>query len=97
MLCTVQQLPHAWGLFWSVSQSIDYIFSSHLGLIICLTLIIRVGTQHHVDTFTQKPEHTHKVILPKKCTMIGTVSDLCMAGCVASTRAFLSWVGVRST
>jgi pyruvate/2-oxoglutarate/acetoin dehydrogenase E1 component len=31
-----------------VSQSVDYMFSSHLGL------IVRVSTQHHMHTFTNE-------------------------------------------
>ena len=35
----------------SVSQSVDYTFPSHLGLIRCLTLIVGVSTQDHIHTF----------------------------------------------
>jgi hypothetical protein len=35
-------------------QSVHYIFSSHLGLISCLNLIVRVSTQHHIQTSTEK-------------------------------------------
>ena len=49
---------------YDVSQSVDYIFSSHLGLIRCLTLIVRVSTQHHIHTFTNELGDIHKIILP---------------------------------
>ncbi len=35
-----------------LNQSVDCTFSSHLGLITSLTLIIRVSTQHHIQMFT---------------------------------------------
>ena len=48
------------------SQPVDYIFSSHLGLIRCLTLIVRVSTQHHsmhsqrnLDTLTPSSWFMH--------------------------------------
>ena len=47
-------------------DSVDYTFSSHLGLIRCLTLIVRVSTQHDIHTFTEKLGNKHKIILPKK-------------------------------
>ena len=49
-----------------VSQSVDYIFSSHLGLMRCLTLIVRVSTQHHIHTFTNELGDIHKIILPEE-------------------------------
>jgi hypothetical protein len=33
-------------------QSVDHMFSSHLDLINCLTLIVRVSIHHHIHTFT---------------------------------------------
>lgn len=36
-----------------VSQSVDHIFFSRLGLITCLTLIVRISTQHHIHTFKE--------------------------------------------
>jgi hypothetical protein len=48
----------------SVSQ-VGYISSSHLGLIKCLTPIVRVSTQHDRQTFTKKLAYIHKIILPK--------------------------------
>ena len=38
-------------------------FSSHLGLIRCLSLIVRVrvSNQHHIHAFTEKLGHTHTV------------------------------------
>ncbi len=50
----------------SVSRSVDYTFSSHLGLMRCLTLIVRVSTRHDIQTFTQEPGNIHKIILPKE-------------------------------
>ena len=47
-----------------LSQSVDYTFSSHLGLIRCLTLIVRVSTQHHIHAFTNKIGDIHEIILP---------------------------------
>ena len=47
-------------------MSVDYIFSSHLGLIECLTLIVRVSTQHHIHTFTNELGYIHKIILPEE-------------------------------
>lgn len=35
------------------SQSVSYTFSSHPGLVRCLTLIINVSTQHRIRTFTE--------------------------------------------
>ena len=56
----------------TVSQSVDYTFSSHLGLIRCLTLIVRVSTQHDIHTFTEKLGNTHKIILPEKLTLVSS-------------------------
>lgn len=42
------------SLSQSVSQPVDYIFSSHLGLIICLTLIMRVSTKHITSEHAQR-------------------------------------------
>ncbi len=50
----------------SVSQSVEYTFSSHLGLTRYLTVIVRVSTQHHIHAFTGKFGYTHKVIQPKE-------------------------------
>jgi hypothetical protein len=50
----------------SVSQSVHYIFPSHLGLIRCLTLIVRVSTQHYIDTFTIELKYHDKIVLPKE-------------------------------
>jgi hypothetical protein len=41
---------------------VDYIFTSHLGLIRCLTLIVRVSTQHQSHTSTEKLGCIHKII-----------------------------------
>jgi hypothetical protein len=54
------------------SQPVDYIFSIHLGLIRCLTPIVRVNTQHDSQTFTKKvglPD-IHKIILPIELHLI---------------------------
>ena len=42
----------------SVSQSVDYIFSSHLGLIRCLILIVRISTQHDMSMPPGFPQST---------------------------------------
>ena len=67
--------PH---LHRSVSESVAYIFSSHLGLIRCLTLIVTVdvSTQHHIHTFREKLGYTHKIILTKELFNVLT----CQAG-----------------
>jgi hypothetical protein len=59
----------------TISQSVDYmyIFSSHLGLIRCLTLIFRVSTQHHMHTFTNELGYPDKIVLPKGI-MVGASS-----------------------
>jgi hypothetical protein len=63
--CTQFDLPDpAWKSIWS--QSVDHIFSSHLGLIRCLTLIVGVSTQHHIHTFTIEFEYPDKIVLPKE-------------------------------
>lgn len=50
----------------SVSQSVDYIFSSQQGLIRCLTLIVTVSTQHHSPNIPREHGYIHKINLPKK-------------------------------
>ena len=55
----------------TVSRSVDYTFSSHLGLIRCLTLIVRVSTQHHIHTFTNELGYIDKI-----CTCTSTVPPI---------------------
>ena len=50
-----------------VSQSVYHTFSSHLGLIRCLTQIIRVSTQHHIQRTTRNFGDIHKVPNKKNC------------------------------
>ena len=47
----------------SVNQPVSYTFSSHLLLNRCLTLIIRVSNQHHIQIFTQKLGGIHTIFL----------------------------------
>ena len=47
------------------AQSVSRLhLSSHLGLIRCLTLIVRDSTQHHIHTFRDKFKYIHEIILP---------------------------------
>ena len=50
----------------SVNQSVKSALSSNLGLIRCLTLIVRVSTQHHIQTSTGKLRGIHKIM----CTIV---------------------------
>jgi hypothetical protein len=50
----------------AVSQSVNYNFSSHLGLIRCLTLIVRGSIQHHMHTFTNELGYPDKVCPAKR-------------------------------
>ncbi len=43
-----------------VSQSVDHTYSSHLGLITCPSLIVRVSTQYHIQTCLETPGRTHR-------------------------------------
>ena len=46
------------------SHSARYTFSGHPGLIRCLTLIVNVSTQHHIQTFKHILGDNHKITLP---------------------------------
>ena len=37
-----------------VTQLSIIIFSSHLGLIVCLAVVVRVNTQRHIQSLTEK-------------------------------------------
>ncbi len=59
---SIHPAPHLYRMDALVKQSVDYTFSSHLGLIRCLSLIVRFSTQHPIHTFTEKLGNTHKII-----------------------------------
>ena len=48
-----------------VGQSVNYTFSSHLGLITCLTLVVRVSTRTHIQTFQEILRHS-QISLPNE-------------------------------
>ena len=60
---------------YNVSQSVDYTSSSHLGLIRCLTLIVRVSNKHHMHAFTDELGYIQRSSCQKNCTMVGTPNN----------------------
>lgn len=85
----------------SVSQ---YTFASHLGLDTWLTLIFRVSTQHHMQTFKEKVGDVLKVIMPEDLYLAGQLksaayTDLDLAAFITDTNRTLEWAaaGFNST
>lgn len=47
------------------SQSVNNTIQATLRMIRCLTLIVTISTQHHMQPFPEKLGHNHKIILPE--------------------------------
>lgn len=74
----------------SVSQSVSFTFSSHLGLITCLSLIHRGSTQHDMEVSTEKPGDSCFSHFPTPRSMLSSL--WCVSACLGPFCGLTCWM-----